>query len=122
MTNKEEVAEILNNYFVEAVQNLEIEKFSGEGVHEVESENIDEAIENMVRKYKTHPSILKIKENFKIEQNFRFHDTTEDAIYTKIKSLDPKKAVVEKDIAIKMLIGTNDIISGHFSKIYNDLQ
>ena len=27
---------------------------------------------------------------------------------------------MEKDNVIKMLIGTNDIINGHFSKIYND--
>ena len=119
VNNKEEVAEILNTYFVEAVQNLEIKQFSEERVQEVPSENMEEVIENLIKKYKTHPSILKIKENVKIEEKFKFHDTTEDAIYTKIKSLDPKKAVMDNDIAIKTLIGTNDIISGHFSKIYN---
>ena len=39
MTEKEEVAEFLNKYFIEAVQNLEIEKFTREGEQETQSEN-----------------------------------------------------------------------------------
>ena len=116
---KEKVAEILNNYFIEAVQNLEIEKFASESVQEIQSENIDEVIKNIIERYKSHPSIVKIKENVKIEQKFRFEDTTEKETYTKIKTLDPKKAFMENDIPPKILIGTNDIISDYLSKIYN---
>ena len=36
-----------------------------------------------------------------------------------MKSFDPKNADMENDIPVKMLIGTNDIISGYISKIYN---
>ena len=49
-----------------------------------------------------------IKENVKVETKFKFTDTTGDEIYSKIKSLDPKKASMENDIPAKMLIGTND--------------
>ena len=68
VTEKQEVAEILNNYFIEAVQNLEIERFDSESELDVQSENTDEVIENILDKYKTHPSILKIKENVKVEK------------------------------------------------------
>ena len=119
VTDKVEVAEILNTYFIEAVQNLEIEKNVSEGECDIQSENIDEVIEDIIKRYKSHPSIIKIKENVKIEEKFKFDDVTKDLIYTKIKSLDPKKASVENDIPTKMLIGTNDIISGYFSEIYN---
>ena len=119
VTNKNEVAEILNTYFIEAVQNLEIEKFITEGVRDIQSENIDEVIEKIVKKYELHPSILKIKENIKLDEKFKFADVTKDEIYMKIKSLDPKKASMENDIPTKILIGTNDIISGYFSDIYN---
>ena len=49
-----------------------------------------------------------------------FEDTTEDEIYTRIKSLDPKKACVENDIPAKLLIGTNDTVSSYISKMYNE--
>ena len=87
---------------------------------EVQSENTDEVIENILEKYKTHPSILKIKENVKVEKKFKFNDTTEDDIYSKIKSLNPKKACMENDIPAKVLIGTNDIISDYLTKMYNN--
>ena len=93
---KEKVAEILNNYFVEAVHHLEIEKFANEDMQEIQSENVDEIIENIIKKYKSHPSILKIKENVKIEKKFKFDDTTEKETYAKIKALDPKNMYGER--------------------------
>ena len=118
-SDKKEVAEILNNYFIEAVQNLEIEKFNL-GNNVVNSGNIDENIEEIIKRYQSHPSIIKIKENVKLEAKFRFEDITEDEVYTKIRGLDPKKASMENDIPAKILIGTNDIVSGYLSRIYND--
>ena len=47
MSEKEQVAEILITYFIEAVQNLEIEKFTNEGMQDTPSENIDEVIEKL---------------------------------------------------------------------------
>ena len=119
LSDSEQVAEILNNYFIESVKNLEIQHFCEDGVQDGESENI-EVIKNIIDKYKSHPSIVKIKENVTIISKFQFQDTTEDEIYKKINSLDTKKACKEGDIPAKMLKGTNDIVSGYLSKIYND--
>ena len=115
---KEVVAEILKNYFIEAVGKPEIEKITCQNVQETQSENINHVIENILKRYKTHSSILKIKENIKVKKNFKFADATEDG--SKINSLGSKKACMEKDIPTKILIGTNDIVSGHLSKTYND--
>ena len=120
VSQKEEVAEILNTYFIESVQNLEIEKFADDSVERAQLEDRDEVIENILEKYKSHPSILKIKENVTVENKFSFQDATEDHIYLKINSLDPKKACKENDIPPKILIGTNEIVSGYLSKIYNN--
>ena len=60
--NKKEVAEILNTFFIEAVQNLEIEMFNQDRENEFQCENIDEVIDNIIENYKLHPSILKIKQ------------------------------------------------------------
>ena len=118
-TDKKEVAEILNNYFIEAVENLEIERFNSndEVVH---SENTDEIVNDIIQKYESHPSILKIKENVILDAKFEFGDVTEDDIYSKIRSLDPKKAGIDNDIPAKILIGSNDIVSSCLSNIYND--
>ena len=63
---------------------------------------------------------MNIKKNVKVENRFKFTDTTEDEIYSKIKSFDPKKAGVENDIPAKILIGSNDIVSGYIAKMYNE--
>ena len=102
------------------LQAFEIEKFTCEDEHETQSENIDEVIDKILDKYKSHPSILKIKENVKVENKFKFDDTTEDEIYSNMKSLDPKKACMENDIPAKIFIGTNDIVSDYLSKMFND--
>ena len=119
VSEKGEVAEILNEYFIDAVKNLEIEKCIDDIEQLKQPEGIDEVIENIIKKYQLHPSILKIKEHVKVKNKFTFDDATENEIYTKIKSLDPKKACMENDIPPKLLIGTNDIISEYLSKTYN---
>ena len=91
------------------MQNFEIENVFCNDKNENQSENIDEVLDNIIEKYKLHPSILKIKKNVNVIDKFKFNDTTEGEIYSKIKSLDPKKACMENDIPAKMLIGTNDI-------------
>ena len=118
-SNNNEVAEKLNSYFIDAVLNLEIEEFISEEDFE-HSENIDDNIDNIIKKYQSHPSILKIKENVKLETEFKFNDTTSDDIYDKIRTLDPKKASMDNDIPTKILIGSNDIVSSHLSVIYNN--
>ena len=70
VTEKTEVAGSLNNYFIETVQNLESEKFNSNGEQEIQTENPEEVIEKILEKYKTHPSILKIKENVKVDNKF----------------------------------------------------
>ena len=81
---------------------------------------MDDNISNIRNRYKTHPSILKITENVKLETKFKFNDITEEKMFTKIKEIDPNKASMEKDIAAKILIGTNDIVRSHLSSIYNN--
>ena len=63
---------------------------------------------------------MKIKGSVKVDIRFKFDNTTEDYIYSKIKSLDPKKTCMENDIQAKILIGTNDIVSGYLLNMYND--
>ena len=125
ITDGEKVANKLNDYFVEAVQNLDIERFSNEGtsisldISGATNQGEHDVIDEIVSKYRTHPSILKIKENVPIDKKFEFEKTTENEVFAKIRLFDPKKASVENDVPCKMLIGTNDIICGTLTGNFN---
>ena len=109
------VAEKLNNFFVEAVQCLEIQPYRSEAKRNACAGNIDE----ILKQYEQHPSILQIKENVNITDKFIFDDTTPQDINKRILDLDPKKASIENDIPIKILIRSNDMVK-HLAKIYNN--
>ena len=112
-----EVAEKMNTFFLQAIETLDIQPYE----YETEQENqSDDNIINIINKFKNHPSILKIKEYVVIEEIFSFLEVTENEFCNEINKLDPKKGTVENYLPAKMLIGTNDIIAGHLSNIYNN--
>ena len=116
ISNNVEVAEKLNNFFADSVENLEIVPFVQNVTDVTNSVELDE----IIKRYKDHPSILKIKENIEIDGNFSFEDTNPHKMGIKIRQQDPKKARVENDIPSKLLIETSDIVSQHLADIYNN--
>ena len=74
ISDKKEVAEILNNYFMDSVENLEVERYLPDILID---DNLDD-IDKIVRQYQGHPSIVKIKENVKVDKKFEFEDISEE--------------------------------------------
>ena len=123
ISDKAEVAEKLNTFFIEVVENLEIEEFLPDNNDDHESvmpQKVEERIDFIIKKYDSHPSILKIKENVKLEERFNFCDVTQAGIQKEINALNLKKASVENDIPAKLLKENSDILSPHISCIYNE--
>ena len=116
ISNNVEVAEKLNNFFADSIENLEIEPF----VQYITDVTNYVELDEIIKRYKDHPSVLKIKENIEIDAHFSFEDTNPHKMGIKIRQLDPKKASVENDIPSKLLIETSDIVSQHLSDIYNN--
>ena len=110
------VAEKLNNFFVEAVQSREIQPFISGAEINTSAGNIEE----IIKQYERHPSILQIKEHVIITDKFEFDDRTPHDINKRILDLDPKKASIENDIPIKILISSNDIVAKHLAEIHNN--
>ena len=109
------MAEKLNNFFIEAVDNLEIEYFAqntGSNIH-------TKPIDAITKVYEMHPSILEIKKDVNVENKFVFTNTTTNAFKDEINKLDPSKAGIENNIPTKILISTSDIVCTHLSHIYN---
>ena len=114
-SDKNEVAEKLNSFFIGAVEKLEIEPFLIEDTNIISTDYLEE----INSKYENHPSIIKIKENVGNGNQFTFKDMTSLDFENEILKLDPKKANLQNDIPTKMLIKTYDIISNYLSEYYN---
>ena len=115
ISDKKEVAEILNNHFMDSVENLEVERYLPNIAIDANLDDID----RIVSQFKDHPSILRIKENVEIKQTFKFKDIDEDKMFKIISSLDPKKACMKGDLPTKILLATNDILTPKLTKIFN---
>ena len=114
ISDNKAVAEKLNNFFIKAVENLDIEPYLTEKL-DISSIDLNEIID----KYENHPSIKKINENVRVEHNFSFKDMTSQDLEKEISKLDTKKASLEDDFPTTILIRTSDIVSGHLSKFFN---
>ena len=81
-----EIAETLNAFFTNVVENLDIQGFN------TSDYSGDSELGNtyIIEKFKNHPSILKIKENVQVETKFHFDEVNEPGIKDKINSI--KKA------------------------------
>ena len=117
-SDNEIVAEKLNNFFIDSVENLEIEPFLTETGRRLNS-NVENEIEDIIQKYTSHPSILKIKEHVKPEYKFEFQDVTTDKIRKDIREINTKKAQIDSDIPTKLLVESRVIVSDYITKIYN---
>ena len=107
----------MNNYFVEVVGELNILPWKSDDVSNNETL---EDISSIIKKYDSHPSILKIKETYKVTDNFYFEKINDEEIVKKIGKLDASKTTAENDIPAKILIKSSDIISYHLANICND--
>ena len=115
-SNETEVAEQMNNFLIDVIENLDIEHFDEEPINEMVSLG---PIETIIKSYSKHPSILKIKGYVTIEEAFSFKNICSHEFENERKILDPQKTTVHNDIPTKILIETKDISSIYLSKIYN---
>ena len=73
ISNDIEIAERINDFFINTVTNLNIQDhFIGNDSFNDIKTNVEIAIE----KFKNHPSILKIKECYELQDIFSFNDTS----------------------------------------------
>ena len=100
LTNCEEVAEELKNFFANAVKNLNILNYE----HcDSLAENIDDPTLKAIVKWRNHPSIPAVASDYKNRANFSFDFVSEEDVPTEIKMLDVSKAIQESDIPIDII-------------------
>ena len=111
-----EVAEILNTYFSESVNNLEIQ----ENNYILKSaDHILDPVDKALHKFYNHPSILKIREKVN-GVRFGFSPVTREELVREINSLNPKKANTSNSIPVTNLKENIDVIVNVLHKIINE--
>ena len=109
------MAEIKNGFYSDAVSTLGIKGYQT-GLSNVGLDKINDVI----TKFKDHPSILKIKQRVQIKDTFTFSMTNVDEIMTEINHLNINKPTTFNNIPAKLIVETNDICSPFICRIFND--
>ena len=118
ITEDGQIAEIMNMFYKNAVENLAIEQNIG---FEQSIEGIEDSIEAAIHKFEYHPSIIKIKEKVKDinRQPFNFSKVDDEQINKEIHNLNVRKAATYKNIPAKILKKTIDICTPILKYILN---
>ena len=110
------LVEIFNNHYINIV-----EKLSGsvpKSLGNPSNPDHDKfTIQNITECYKNHPSIIKIKENFKNFASFDFTKHTIEYISLIEKSLKPAKATSPDCIPLKVITFASNVIDSHLCNI-----
>lgn len=112
-----EVAQTFNDFFTNAVSSL--------GITEnksllTETKNTNGGVEEVIKRFENHPSVVSIKENVKIDTRFKFSEIKVDDIRNEIKCLKPNKAGTFKNIPTKQLKQVVEIVSEPLMIIWNE--
>ena len=112
-----ETAEVLNNFFSNIVQNLDISRYSND---EPLVSNTNDATLKAILKYRNHPSIIAIQNKCKDKGSFNFIEVDQKQIVKKILKLDVNKASQNSHISIKVLKDNPDIFSNFLCNNFNN--
>ena len=98
-------AEIFNKYFISAIESLEIDRtlYTNNKVYD------NDPVELARKKYKNHPSIIKIHQEGDLNNNFSFTPISQQDIHDIINNIDSSKAYQKENIPPKILKDNIDI-------------
>ena len=116
MSEEVKVADTFNKLFSTVVKELKIEK-GGNLLTEVTEET--DLVPKAIKKYKNHPSILRIKSSFKHPKIFSFKYFNVADVKRDINNLNSKKATPKGGRPVKILKWNSDIIVPALTECYS---
>ena len=109
VSDNKEISETLNNFFAEVLTNLNLPQYHDPTVN---VNDIEDPVARTVEKYKNHPSIRLIKENYRNTNNtFHFENFSVKKIEKELKNLLSSKATQDADIPTKVIKNNIDIFT-----------
>ena len=107
-----ELAKTFNNFFENAVDDLEIKECESDLNLDIPS---TDPIDSAIIKYQNHPSIIMINENVSFESRFKFKVVNENDVQWEILNLNSKKPGTFGNIPTKILKDSPEV----FNVIWN---
>ena len=104
-------------FFSNAVKNLGI--IEDNGNKQIEENNEKDIILGIIEKYKIHPSIPKIQENFSLSSIFKFETVTCEDIKIIINGLGISKSTAFKNKPVKIFRNHTDAFADKLTNIAN---
>ena len=116
ISGDKELTEIFMEFFGKAVENLEIK----ENIYLL-NQNFESKgeIEDIISKFKYHPSIITINTKVINSEPFKFNPVTEEEVLEQLTSLDGKKATTFQNIPCKSLKENAQVCTPFLTNIFN---
>ena len=115
ISNPATCAEIFNNFFSDVVENLDIDRT----LHVDCLINSDDSVENAIKNFENHPSILMIFQEGYAKNSFSFDFISESSIHSIISNIDSSKAYQNNNIPPQILKDNVDICTVFLSSDIN---
>ena len=117
LSEDQEIAETFNDYFENVVKSLEI-PINLDLLNSPLVNNFN-PIDNIINKFASHPSILKIREKVSFDSSFKFKEVALKEVNFEIGNLNPKKATTFKNIPINILKKSKNICQSTLHTLVN---
>ena len=117
ISENKQTAEIMNDYFVNITKELNIPEEINTDCESIFTDPIDA----IIKTYSKHPSILKIKENVKVDMNFNFNQINQSQIEKEILSLNSKKSTGADSIPPKVLKHSLQTLKSPMTQLFNNM-
>ena len=115
ISNPETCAEIFNNFFSDAVKDLDIDR----NLHIECMAYSDDSVEKAIKSFKNHPSILRTLQEGYSENKFSFDPISESSIHNVIINMDSSKLYQTDNIPPQILKDNVDICIIALSSDFN---
>ena len=111
-----EIAEIFNHFFADITESLGI---SANESLMLPADDIQDPIDRATRKFDSHPSICKIKENTTFSERFEFREVAVEDVAVQIRKLNINKASPVNSIPARILKENSDVLSVAIQNMFN---
>ena len=113
----EQISKLLNLFFSNTVQNLQITKLSN--INPLSEKLFDPTLKAILLKYKNRPSIAAIR-NANNNSHFHFNEVSVEEVYKEIRKSNPRKSALSTDTPIKGIKENTDIFTDYICRFFNE--
>ena len=118
ISDKSKIANIMNEYYVNVTDSLNIGNIPCDSADDA-LDNLN-AVDQIISKFRSHPSINAIKRNIAVTEKFCFKHVNEESMEKHIDNLDTKKASPQGDIPTKIIKDFSGTFNEYLTNCYKN--